>query len=176
VSFGRLLATIGALLLPSAAISGGAAGDPRVRVMESPPAIADFLLVNQDDREFRLSDLSGRNVTALVEETGSKPPEVVLISIDGERDTPAVMKRYLLNYSPSFIGLTGNPKDVRKIAAGFKAVFFKGLPYDDAGNYQVEHTSFVYLVDGEGKLRATFLDAPVEAMASTVRQLAAAPQ
>ena len=87
-----------------------------------------------------------------------------MISVDGERDTPEVMKKYLAGYSDSFIGLTGDPKAVRKIAADFKAVFFKGLPYDNAGNYQVEHTSLIYLVDSQGRLRATFLDAPVESM------------
>jgi protein SCO1 len=95
----------------------------------------------------------------------------VLISIDGDRDSPELLKTYLAGYSRSFIGLTGDPKAVRKIAAGFKAVFFKGLPYDDDGNYQVEHTSMIYLVDGEGRLRATFLDASVEAMAKTTREL-----
>jgi len=95
----------------------------------------------------------------------------VLVSIDGERDTPEVLKSYLAGYPPFFIGLTGDPKAVRKIAAGFKAVFFKGLPYDNAGNYQVEHTSMIYLVDGEGRLRATFLDAPVPAIAATTRRL-----
>ena len=81
-------------------------------------------------------------------------PVVVFVSVDGERDTPAVLKQYLAGYPDNFIGLTGDPKTVRKIAAGFKAVFFKGLPYDSAGNYQVEHTSMVYLVDPEGSIRA----------------------
>ena len=106
-----------------------------------------------------------------IEKSGQKPPVVVLISVDGERDTPELMKEYLAGYSESFIGLTGDPKSVRKIAAEFKAVFFKGLPYDNAGNYQVEHTSLVYLVDSQGRLRATFLDAPVESMAATTWQL-----
>ncbi len=94
-----------------------------------------------------------------------------MISVDGERDTPEAMKKYLAGYSETFIGLTGDPKAVRKIAAEFKAVFFKGLPYDNAGNYQVEHTSLIYLVDSQGRLQATFLDAPVESMVATTRQL-----
>jgi protein SCO1/2 len=110
-------------------------------------------------------------VSDALEKSGQKAPAVVLVSVDGERDTPEVMKQYLAAFPESFIGLTGDPKSVRKIAAEFKAVFFKGLPYDNAGNYQVEHTSLIYLVDPEGRLRASFLDAPVESMASSIRQL-----
>jgi len=171
------------------------AQDPRIQVSADPQHIADFTVTDQDGRPMRFSALRGRNAlvffgfthcpnicpTAMftmksladsIEESGEEPPAVVVISIDGERDTPEVLKNYLAGYSQSFVGLTGDPKAVRKIAAEFRAVFFKGLPYDNSGNYQVEHTSMIYLVDGEGRLRATFLDAPVEAMAAAARQLA----
>jgi protein SCO1/2 len=111
-------------------------------------------------------------VTESIAKSGQQPPAVVLISVDGDRDTPEIMKQYLAGFSDAFIGLTGDPKRVRKIAAGFKAVFFKGLPYDNAGNYQVEHTSLVYLVDSQGRLRASFLDAPAGSMVETTRHLA----
>lgn len=169
--------------------------DPRIQVLADPPSIQDFTLTDQDGRAMRFGELRGRNVlvffgftscpkicpaamfrlkqlAASFEEAGPLPA-VVFISVDGDRDTPDVLKRYLAGYSPTFIGMTGDPKSVRKVAAGFKAVFFKGLPYDQAGHYQVDHTSMIYLVDGEGRLRATFLDAPAEAMAATTRSLVA---
>ncbi len=97
----------------------------------------------------------------------------MLISVDGERDSPAALKSYLAGYPGNFVGLTGDPKICPQDRSRVQGSFFKGLPYDNAGNYQVEHTSMVYLVDTEGRIRATFLDAPVEAMVETSRRLAA---
>ncbi|MGH8203992.1 MAG: SCO family protein, partial [Steroidobacteraceae bacterium] len=78
---------------------------------------------------------------------------------------------YLEPISPAFIGLTGDPRDVRRIAKGFSAVFFKGLPGDASGSYQVEHTSQVYFLDSANRLRATFFEASVDEMAATVDRL-----
>jgi protein SCO1/2 len=99
----------------------------------------------------------------------------VLISVDGDRDTPQAMKAFLEPFGAGFVGLTGKPTEVRKIANTFAAVFFKGMPSDRSGGYNVEHTSQVYLVDGEGRLRATFYDAPAERMVATTRRIAREP-
>ena len=170
--------------------------DPRVQVPEAPARVADFTLTDQYGHPYSFAKLRGKDalvffgfthctstcpaamfkmklMAASFEEAGEAVPAVILISVDGDRDTPVVLKNYLKGYPPNFVGLTGDPKAVRGIAAGFKAVFFKGLPYDSAGNYQVEHTSMIYFVDGDGRVRASFLDAPVEAMVATARQLAA---
>ena len=92
----------------------------------------------------------------------------MLISVDGERDTPAAMKAFLEPFGPAFTGLTGSPAEVRRIAKGYKAVFFKGMPRP-AGGYDVEHTSQVYLVDRQGRLRARFQGAGSEEIASLAR-------
>ena len=102
---------------------------------------------------------------------GSKvAPTVVLISVDGERDSPAAMKKYLAPFGRGYIGLTGDPKLVRDIAAQFSAVFFKGAPPDQSGAYQVEHTSQVYLVDRAGKLKATFYGATASEIESVLKR------
>ena len=98
---------------------------------------------------------------------------VVMISVDGERDSPAVMKSFLAPVSPTFIGLTGEPAAVRDIAAQFSAVFFKGAPDGTARGYQVEHTSLIYLADSAGRLRASFVGAPAADIAETVVAVAA---
>jgi protein SCO1/2 len=97
----------------------------------------------------------------------------VLISVDGERDTPEVMKKFLAGYSPDFIGLTGEPKDVKKLTAQFRAPFFKG---NEAGNpggqgYTVAHSPQIYAVDATGALRAEFYNASFEAMAGIAAAL-----
>ena len=107
----------------------------------------------------------------LLHESGNgalRAVRVVLISVDGERDTPAVMKQFLASFSPAFIGLTGNPRVVTDIAARFSAVAFKEQP-DQAGNYQFFHSSQVFLVDKAGRLRASFSDASLENMVTVTR-------
>jgi protein SCO1/2 len=165
-----------------------------VRWAPTPVQLADFELQDQDGHAFRFSERKGANALiffgfthcpdvcpatlyklklltdALRKDSGSTPA-VIMISVDGDRDTLAAMKAYLAPVSKDFIGLTGDPRTVRTIAANFSAVFFKGLPADNSGNYLVEHTSQVYLVDAHGRLHATFFDASVEQMARAVRAL-----
>jgi protein SCO1 len=165
-----------------------------VRVAPTPVQLADFELIDQNAHPFRLSERKGANALVffgfahcpdicpatlyrlkLVIDTlrrdGGSAPAVIMISVDGDRDTPAALKAYLAPLSKDFIGLTGDPRTVRGIARNFSAVFFKGLPADNSGNYLVEHTSQVYLVDAQGRLHATFFDASVERMSRTVRSL-----
>jgi protein SCO1/2 len=191
----REITLAGLLLASVASVSASEpVQDPRVQLVADPAVLADFELTDQDNHKFHLSQLRGREalfffgfthcasicptalfelklVSEALEKSGQKAPAVVFVSVDGERDTPETMKNYLAAFPESFIGVTGDPKSVRKIAAEFKAVFFKGLPYDNAGNYQVEHTSLIYFVDSGGRLRASFLDAPVESMAASIGHL-----
>ena len=81
------------------------------------------------------------------------------------------MQKYLEPFMPGFIGLTGDPRAVRDIAAQFRAVFFKGMPTDSVGGYNVEHTSQIYLVDKAGRLRATFYNAPSDDIIATTRRV-----
>ena len=50
---------------------------------------------------------------------------IVIISVDGERDTPAAMAEWLKPISKNFLGLTGSPAKVREIAREFSAAFYK---------------------------------------------------
>jgi protein SCO1/2 len=95
---------------------------------------------------------------------------IVIISVDGERDTPQVMKAWLASMSKSFIGLTGHPAKVRNIAQQFSAAFYK-TPGANANEYLVEHNSQIFLLDAKGQLRATFFDAPVATMAHVTRSV-----
>jgi protein SCO1/2 len=97
---------------------------------------------------------------------------IVMISVDGERDTPAVMRAYLAPISKDFIGLTGDPKRVLEIARQFQAIFFKGPPLNAAGDYNMQHTSQIYLVDAGGRLRATFFEPPVETLVKVTSGIA----
>jgi len=99
-------------------------------------------------------------------------PMLVFVSVDGDRDTPAVLHDYLAPLPVPFLGLTGNTAQVRVLADRLSAVFFKGMPTPDGG-YDVEHTSQVYLVDADARLRATFYGARAAAIEAAIRQILA---
>jgi len=167
----------------------------RVRVLQSPPHISDKQLIDQDGRPFRFSQLRGRvsliffgftncadvcpmalqKLRQLEEHLEPDSGEIayVMISVDGDRDTPEVMKRYLERYSPRFKGATGQIGDMKALASEFSAAFFKGSAVDKTGGYSVSHSPQVFLVDQESRLRAEFYNASIEAMNSTVQALLA---
>ena len=78
----------------------------------------------------------------------------VFITVDPERDTPAVMKDYLSSFDPHLRGLTG---DQASIDAAIKAyrVYAKKVPLKD-GDYTMDHTAMVYLMDKNGQFVAPF--------------------
>jgi protein SCO1/2 len=170
----------------------------RVRLSNPPVVLPEFTLTNQDGKTGTLGELASgtrlvffgfthcpnvcppalqkmRQVQRAVEAEGNAKLTCIFVSVDGERDTPAAMKSFLEPFGPGFVGLTGVPKKVRDIAASFAVVFFKGMPTDRAGGYNVEHTSQIYLVDAEGRLRATFYDAAADDMVNATRQVLHAP-
>ena len=161
---------------------------------QPPRALTDFELTSHEGKPVRLSQLRGAPVlvffgfthcptvcpTALqqLRELEQKhkadigPTRVVIISVDGERDTPHALAEWLAPISKSFIGLTGSPAAVSDFAAQFTAAFYKA-PGKMPGEYLVEHNSQIFLIDRSGKLRATFFNAPVETMALVTKSIAA---
>jgi len=74
----------------------------------------------------------------------------IMISVDPERDTPAVLKEYLSNFHPSFIGLTGTPEQIRKVARAYR-VYYRKTDEKKGSDYLMDHSSTVYLMDRNGK-------------------------
>lgn len=74
---------------------------------------------------------------------------VVLVSVDPERDTPEQLKLYLSNFDSRIQGFTGTPEAVAKAAKAYR-VFYKKVPVD-GGEYTVDHSSAVYLFDKKGR-------------------------
>lgn len=77
--------------------------------------------------------------------------QVLLITVDPERDTPDILKQYVTAFDPRFLGLTGTPDQVKKAAASFKAYYAKAPTKD--GGYSMDHTAAFYLLDGKGESR-----------------------
>jgi protein SCO1 len=78
----------------------------------------------------------------------------LFITVDPERDTPAVMKDYLSSFDKHLSGLTGDAAAVAAVAKAYR-VYFKKVPLDQGG-YTMDHTAIVYLMDKEGRFVAPF--------------------
>ncbi len=93
----------------------------------------------------------------------------LFITVDPERDTPAVIKDYLSNFDPHLRGLTG---DQAAINAAIKAyrVYAKKVPLEN-GDYTMDHTAVVYLMDKDGHFVAPFsMKRTTEAEAADLRR------
>jgi len=71
------------------------------------------------------------------------------ITVDPERDTPKIMGDYAAAFGPEFIGLTGNPQDLRKLEAAFH-VYAEKHPLAH-GDYAMDHTSIIYVMGPDGR-------------------------
>jgi protein SCO1 len=78
--------------------------------------------------------------------------QVLLVTVDPERDTPEVLEQYVNAFNPAFLGLRGTPEQTAQVAQDFKVIIRKS-PQADANNYSVDHTSGTYIFDASGKLR-----------------------
>jgi protein SCO1/2 len=135
-----------------------------------------FTLVDQDGKTITNADLKGKpflvffgythcpdvcpttlfEVSELLRALGpdADKTQALFITVDPERDTPEVLKNYLSSFDPHLRGVTG---DLAQIASAEKAyrVYAKKVP-GDAGEYSMDHTALVYLMDKQGHFVAPF--------------------
>jgi protein SCO1/2 len=78
--------------------------------------------------------------------------QVLMISVDPERDTQAVLKQYVTAFDPRFMGLRGTDEQTKQAAQSFKAYYARG-DATDGKNYGVDHSSVFYLMDRKGQPR-----------------------
>jgi protein SCO1/2 len=78
----------------------------------------------------------------------------LFITVDPDRDTPAVMKDYLSNFDPHLRGLTGDQAQVDVAIKAYR-VYAKKVPLEH-GDYTMDHTAVVYLMDKDGHFVAPF--------------------
>jgi protein SCO1 len=81
-----------------------------------------------------------------------KRMQVLFITIDPERDTPELLKKYVPAFHPSFLGLTGSAEAIAKVAKEFK-VFYQKSPGKTPGSYTMDHTANSYVFDPQGRVR-----------------------
>ncbi len=79
--------------------------------------------------------------------------QVVMITVDPQRDTPTRLNSFVKYFDQSFVGLTGAPEEIAATARRY-LVHYEKEPAD--AGYSVAHGAFVYLIDGQGRLRAVY--------------------
>jgi protein SCO1/2 len=96
------------------------------------------------------------NISEALRATGERGRDLraLFISVDPERDTPAVLKEYVSSFDERIVGLTGSQAQVDAAVKAFRS-FARKAPGKD-GDYTMEHTSYVYLMDKAGRFVGTF--------------------
>lgn len=91
----------------------------------------------------------------------------LFISLDAERDSPAIMEEYTAHFHPDIIGLTGSAEQIKAAAKRFKVYYSKVADESSSAGYTIDHSSIVFLLGPDNEfLRAfTFRDS-----ASTIAQ------
>jgi protein SCO1/2 len=150
-----------------------------------------FKLVNQDGRSVTEQEFKGRpylvffgfthcpeicpttlfEVSEVLRKLG---PDAVrtaalFITVDPGRDTPAKLKDYLSSFDKHLVGLTGDETAIAKVTKEYR-VYYRKVPLKD-GDYTMDHTALVYLMDKQGKFVAPFnLKRKPEAAAAELRK------
>ena len=76
----------------------------------------------------------------------------IFITVDPDRDTPALLKAYVNNFGADFVALRGTPEETLATAKAFK-VFYAKVPGTSEANYTVDHTAASYVFDPQGRVR-----------------------
>ena len=93
----------------------------------------------------------------------------LFITVDPERDNAASLKDYLSSFDPHLVGLTGDTAALATVAREYR-VYYKKVPLED-GDYTMDHTAIVYLMDKEGRFVSPFnLKRKPEASAEELRK------
>jgi len=139
-----------------------------------PWKVADFQLTDHEGHPFTARQLQGRPSLvffgfthcpdvcpttlaklAQVKNAAAVPGlQVLFVTVDPQRDTPALVGKYAHAFDPEFIGLTGDPKALEKMLAAFKVVALRvDLP---GGDYTMDHSAAVFLVDANARVVGLF--------------------
>ena len=94
-------------------------------------------------------------VSDILSKMGDKAIPTLFITVDPERDTPKVMQDYASSFNPAVIGLSGSPQAVEAAEKAFRVYARKGQPQPD-GDYSMDHSSIVYLMDKNGAFVEVF--------------------
>lgn len=90
-----------------------------------------------------------RAVRRLEAEPGLPPVQPVFVTVDPERDDAAALARYVRDFHPRLLGLTGSPEQVAQAARSYR-VYYSAGPKDEDQDYIVDHSVAIYLLSPDG--------------------------
>ena len=197
---GRILVLAAALLAGFAILGTGAFvalelhGNPRgaAGTLLGSAIGGPFKLVDQNGRTVTNTDLEGKwllvyfgythcpdacptalnNIALALDDLGAEKNQVrpVFITIDPARDTSQALKDYVAAFGAPILALTGNDAAIAQAAAEYR-VYYAKHP-EAGGDYSMDHTSIIYVMDPKGRFTASFTgeDPPAE-MAARLKKL-----
>jgi protein SCO1/2 len=139
----------------------------------------DFILTNQNNQKINSKDLRGKllliyfgftfcpdicpttlqimgEVVDMLGEDGNNLVPL-FVTLDPGRDTANQLKEYMEHFNPKIIALTGNVQEINDVTAKYKVYSSKAEPdSSDKENYLLNHSSFIYLIDKDGKYLSHF--------------------
>jgi len=151
-----------------------------------------FQLIDQNGKPFSDANLKGKwhliffgythcpdacptalnEMSLALDRLGIKRDEVrvVFITVDPERDTPDVLKSYVQSFDAPIVALTGAPEAVAQAAKAYR-VFYAKHPRAD-GDYDMDHSAVIYVMNPEGRFTATFTpDSSADAIVQRLQKL-----
>lgn len=183
------------LVAISSAMGQPIIGGPKLHgtVIRAPEPANNFTLTGANGQPVSLKDFRGKVVLLYfgytycpdvcpatmvelkqaVEDIGNKADrvQVILISVDPERDTPEQLQSYVAHFHDSFIGLTGTEDEILGITTQYGVFYEKHEGTADSG-YLIDHTATVTVIDREGHLRLLYpFDTPSADIAEDLRYL-----
>ena len=78
--------------------------------------------------------------------------QVLMVTVDAERDTPEVLSKYVPAFDPRFLGLYGDAAATQRAAKEFK-IFYEKRASSTPSSYTVDHSAQSYVIDPQGRLR-----------------------
>lgn len=162
-------------------------------LIQSPERDRNFTLTGPDGQPVNLHDFRGKAVllyfgytfcpdvcpATLVELAqanellgkDAEKAQVVMISVDPDRDTPEALEEYVTHFDPTFIGITGTEDEVAAVATQY-GIFYEKHDGTVATGYLIDHTASVVVIDPDGYLRLIYpFGTPAEDIAEDIRHL-----
>ncbi|HEY8509588.1 MAG TPA: SCO family protein [Steroidobacteraceae bacterium] len=139
-----------------------------------PKPVSEFSLVDHTGKPFTVQELRGQptlvffgfthcpdvcpttlaQLAKIKQAAGIADLRVLLLSVDPERDTPEALSQYVHAFDPQFVGATGKPEEIEKMARRFGVAMAKvPLP---GGSYTMDHSAAIFLLDDQARIVAVF--------------------
>ncbi|VAW13343.1 Cytochrome oxidase biogenesis protein Sco1/SenC/PrrC, thiol-disulfide reductase involved in Cu(I) insertion into CoxII Cu(A) center [hydrothermal vent metagenome] len=113
-------------------------------------------------------------IAAALDLLGAKAVKVrpVFFTIDPARDTPEVLAKYVANFHATLVGLTGTDAQMAAVAKAYYVYFSRSEDIAPPGDYLMDHSSLLFLMDGEGRYVRHFnYGTPPEEIATALEKI-----